>query len=90
MSGLVAWRDSDVPEQVFGKMGSIDVFIIGRDSERGGLILAARDLGGISAGSFGFGDTQYESLQDAQAAAERKAARILANLDKLKSDLTSA
>lgn len=90
MSGLVTWRDSDVPEQVFGKMGKIDVFIIGRDSERGGLILAARDLAGFSAGGFGFGDTQYDSLQDAQDAAERKAARILANLDNLKSALTCA
>jgi hypothetical protein len=30
MSDMVTWRETDVPEQVFGRVGSIDLFIIGR------------------------------------------------------------
>jgi hypothetical protein len=33
MSDAVSWRETDVPEQVFGTVGIIDLFIIGRDPE---------------------------------------------------------
>lgn len=88
MAGLVAWRDSGVPEQIFGRVGRIDVFIVGRDTEEGCYRLGTKVLFGEDRGMIGFEPTRYPDTQQAQAAAETQLARILVELDRLKSDLT--
>jgi hypothetical protein len=83
---LVTWRASDVPEQIFGRVGRIDVFIVGRDPESG-YMLGTKVLFGADRGMIGFGSTRYSSTQEAQQAAEAEIARILAELDQLRTNL---
>jgi hypothetical protein len=90
MSGMVTWRETNVPDQVFGKVGVIDLFIIGRDPELGTLVLGVKGLFGHDRGMIEFKPDQYDTLQDAQQAAEREVVRILADLDQVRRDLTGA
>lgn len=81
MNDLVVWRDSDVPDQSFGKAGRIDMFVVGRDPDSSRFALGTRGLFGAEVGMIGFSSTQYDSAADAQAAAEDELVRILAELD---------
>lgn len=85
----ITWRASDVPQQIFGRVGRVEVFIIGRDTREGCFRLGAKVLCGQDRGMIGFDDTHYPDTQQAQQAADAKLARILAELDQLRSDLTA-
>lgn len=85
-SNQIAWRASDVPEQIFGRVGRIDVFVVGRDPDEG-FMLGTKILFGEDRGMIGFGSARYPDTQEAQKAAETKIARILAELDQLRRDL---
>lgn len=77
-----------MPEQIFGRVGRIDVFIIGRDTEDNCFRLGTKVLFGDDLGMIGFEPTRYPDAQQRQQAANAKIARILAELDQLRSDLT--
>lgn len=66
MSGMVTWRETNVPDQVFGKVGVIDLFINGQDPELGTLVLGVKGLFGHDRGMIEFRPDQYDTLQDAQ------------------------
>lgn len=86
----IAWRASDVPQQIFGRMGRVDVFIIGRDREEGCFRLGTKIVFGQDRGMITFDETRYLDTQQAQQVAQAKLAEILAELDQFGSDLAAS
>jgi len=81
MNDMVNWRDDPhVPEQQFGRVGRLDLFVVGHDEEQG-FMLACRGLFGPDEID-GFGLVKYfPTPQEAQQAAEERIATLLRDLD---------
>lgn len=81
MNDVVAWRDDPhVPEQQFGRVGRLDLFVVGHDKEHG-FMLACRGLLGPEEFD-GFGLVKYfPTPQEAHHAAEERLGRMLRDLD---------
>lgn len=84
MGNVVIWRnDPNVPGRQLGRVGNLDLFVIGHDRDDGLFMLLAREV-------LGFGDVlgdgyglvkYYPTPQDAQRAAEERVARVLSAMD---------
>lgn len=86
----ITWRASNVPQQIFGRAGRVDVFIIGWDHQEGCFRLGTKVIFGHDRGMITFDETRYPDTQQAQQAADAEIARLLDELDQLRSDLTAS
>lgn len=73
---VVAWRDTDVPGQRFGRVGSVDLFIIAQESP-GTFKLGSLDPFGIDSNTVVFVPDPFSSIEEAQQVAKERIARVL-------------
>lgn len=81
MTDVVTWRETDVPDQFFGRVGKADLFIVGKESETGVYRLGRRDPFTSNGSWIKFADAPFASRQEAQRAAEERIEWVLALLD---------
>ena len=59
------WPETGVPEKLFGWVGRVDLFVVGRKAEEG-FRLATRILSGPDRGGIEFGSTPHPDTDEAQ------------------------
>ena len=80
MGDVVSWRETQVADQVLGRVGNADLFVVVKNPDSGQFLLGSRDP--FSDGELiAWAHTPFPDAAGAQRAAEERIARMLALLD---------
>ena len=77
MADTVRWRETEVPDQIFGFVGEADLFIVGKQARSGVYRLAVRDPFTSDGRRFQFSDAEYGTQEKAKQAAEERLEWVL-------------
>ncbi len=77
MAEVVRWSETDVPDQVFGFVGEVDLFIVGKEARSGVYRLAIRDPFTTDGRWVQFSDAEYVTQEEAKRAAEERLEWVL-------------
>lgn len=80
MGDVVSWRETQVTDQVFGRVGNADLFVVVKNAESGQFLLGSRDPFGDGE-LIAWASTPFADAAGAQRAAEERITRMLALLD---------